>query len=144
MIKHYAESLYHIKLNLDYYYSFTWASCLTSLTSLPSSAMSLSRWVQNLSMLASLSVRDLSIAFLTPVILGFNVCKTTTNTINYHKPMKFGILWISYYLAWIWFTFYLKDFIFNYTDACLQWTWSGTGISTSKGTKNTSANVILW
>ena len=54
------------------------------------------------------------------MILGFNVCKTTTNTINYHKRKKFGILRISYYLAWIWFTIYLKDFIINsnYTDAC--------------------------
>ena len=55
----------------------TCASCFTSFTSLPSSAMSLSRCVQNLSILASRSASALSIAFLTLVILGPNVCKNT-------------------------------------------------------------------
>ena len=55
--------------------SLTWASCLTSLTSLPSSVMSLSRWEQNLSMLLSRSASALSMAFLTLVIEGLSVCR---------------------------------------------------------------------
>lgn len=79
--------------------SLTWASSLTSLTSLPSSAMSLSRCVQNLSMLASLSVRDLSMAFLTPVMLGLNVWQTKQrimksgkrNEISVHKTKQTNV-----------------------------------------------------
>lgn len=69
------EPLQSYKIFQREWFPLTWASCLTSLTSFPSSAMSLSRCVQNLSMLASLSVSDLSIAFLTPVMLGFRVWK---------------------------------------------------------------------
>ena len=51
----------------------TCASSLTFLTSLPSKAMSLSKDEQNLSMFASLSANDLSIAFRTAVIDGRSV-----------------------------------------------------------------------
>lgn len=53
--------------------SLTWASCLISLTSLVNSAMSLSRWVQNLSTFVSRSARALSMALRTLVIAGFRV-----------------------------------------------------------------------